>query len=87
MLCRAAVGLGIPVNGAATPNRGVPRAQPTYVDGSVQRQHRGRPTGAVAARPRSAPARAKTDPARASPVARALINLGLHVDPATHFPC
>ena len=87
LLFRAPVGVGVPVYGAAPPNRGMPRAQPTHVDGSVQRQPWGRPTGAVAARPRSAPARAKTDPARASPVARALVNLGLHVDPATHFPC
>ena len=42
-----------PVNGAAPPNRGVPRAQPTHMDGSVQRQPQGRPTGAVAARPES----------------------------------
>ena len=86
LLCRAAVGLGIPVNGAAPPNRGVPRAQPTHMDGSVQRQPRGRPTVAVAARPESPLARAKADPACVSRVACALINPGLQVNPATHFP-
>ena len=87
LLSPAPAGLGVPVYCAAPPNRGVPRAQPTYVDGSVQRQPRGRPTGAVAARPESPPARAKTDPARVSRVACALINPGQQVNPATHFPC
>ena len=87
MLSPAPVGLGVPVYCAALPNQGVTRAQPTYVDGSVQRQPRGRPTGAVAARPESPLARAKADPACVSRVACALINPGLQVNPATHFPC